>query len=437
MLASDSRRSSFQQDQSHIPHLQRFTSHASDRDQSQLHDVKEYEPLFPEDEDDSKTKKSKKPASLHDGEGHRHHFPSKDIWEDVPDSALYETTVATPQIPEFSRREAEHEPKEIFETVEAEEARNARQVPIEFQLLGTAAAIKPPKEMIKPQFKKDVAGDIPSRPSYKHRFPSQDVWEDTPDSAMHTATIANEDEGSTVDQRAIHARPKPIVPPRPTTKQGSGDSGSEGSLSRSASKEDEPYFSKQKPPVPARPAGSKISALRGAFMNDLESRLKVGPQPVPIAKEAEEEEEEKAPLADARKGRARGPARRRPGQQTEHRGAAKVSFVSAITIWEIDEEGSVAITTDVAKKDTPKLSEKDVSESSEETSSTETAVQTGQMDIALPKAPGAFPTEKATVFVEGRAQDGGSEIVHHNADGTDSTEVLPGDKSNATASTAV
>ena len=71
---------------------------------------------------------------------------------------------------------------------------------------------------------------------------------------------------------------------------------------------------KAKPTVPARPGGSKIAALQAGFMSDLNNRLKLGPQgPQKPAEPTEEEKvEEKAPLADARKARAKGPARRKP-----------------------------------------------------------------------------------------------------------------------------
>jgi hypothetical protein len=370
-----------------------------------LEGVKEYEPLFPEDEDESKPRKSK-PASLHDGEGPRHHFPSKDVWEDEPESVHYETTVQTPQIPEFSRREAEHEPKEIFETTEAEQARKDN------ISSGEQATVSNAQSKPKQQFNKGIAADIPSRPSYRHRFPSQDQWEDTPESAMQTTTVDSEQEQNDAQTQApaIPERPKPQIPARPA-KQDGGDS--ESSLSRSVSREEELSFPKVKPPVPARPIGSKISALRGAFMNDLESRLKVGPQAIPSQAKEVEAEQEKTPLTDARKGRARGPARRRPGQSpgAEHsaRGAPKVSFVSAVTIWEIDEEGSVSIPTDIAKKDEPKATE---------AKATDQITQTGQMDLKLPKNPGEEPFSKTTVFVEGRAQDGGSEMIHHDGDVT-------------------
>ena len=74
-----------------------------------------------------------------------------------------------------------------------------------------------------------------------------------------------------------------------------------------------PLTGKPKPAVPARPAGSKIAALQAGFMSDLNKRLQLGPQPPQKGSEpSEEKREEKAPLADARKARAKGPTRRKP-----------------------------------------------------------------------------------------------------------------------------
>jgi len=67
--------------------------------------------------------------------------------------------------------------------------------------------------------------------------------------------------------------------------------------------------------------------------------LKVGPQPPAKPQEPAEEqqEEEKAPLVDARKGRARGPARRKPASSS---GVSAVSPSSAPTL-EINEPRTV------------------------------------------------------------------------------------------------
>jgi hypothetical protein len=80
-------------------------------------------------------------------------------------------------------------------------------------------------------------------------------------------------------------------------------------------------------------------------MSDLNKRLQLGPQapkkeePSP---EQQEEEKEKAPLVDARKGRAKGPARRAPAKSPAPNSAAVPEKISTLalsmpsTLWQID-----------------------------------------------------------------------------------------------------
>ena len=105
-------------------------------------------------------------------------------------------------------------------------------------------------------------------------------------------------------------------------------------------------------------------------MSDLDSRLKLGPQgPKPQEKAEPEVEEEKAPLADARKGRAKGPARRKPvapantesvsAEGQEGNAAARNwQMQKPWTVWEYDgalrqtssmPEGEASSLTDVSK----------------------------------------------------------------------------------------
>jgi len=83
-------------------------------------------------------------------------------------------------------------------------------------------------------------------------------------------------------------------------------------------------------------------------MSDLNKRLQLGPQAPPkkeeVVTEEPEVEKEKAPLLDARKGRARGPARRAPAKSPTPATQAPVekSSVCGIctpsTLWQIDPE---------------------------------------------------------------------------------------------------
>jgi hypothetical protein len=110
-------------------------------------------------------------------------------------------------------------------------------------------------------------------------------------------------------------------------------------------------------------------------MSDLNKRLQLGPQ-APKKEEVpeeKEEEKEKTPLVDARKGRARGPARRAPAKSPAPASAivtenpSNLAFSMPSTLWQIDpDEDSLLVTlhqddvesplsTKAAKSETPTL----------------------------------------------------------------------------------
>jgi hypothetical protein len=345
-----------------------------------LDDVKEYEPLFPEDEDQENRKKRR--SSQRDEDGPRHQFRSKDVWEDTPNSLLYETTVDTPQSTEHGVPAAEHEPRELFETAGDEQARKEAIPPVA------------PKVHTKSIYNKDILSDMNERPSVRHRFPSQDTWEDAPDSSLHTAELDDSDNEEV--KSPAESKQVPTIPLRPVrSKEGTSptDAKKSGPIVPDRPKPQIP--TKEKPAVPNRPFGSKIAALQSGFMADLNKRLQTGPQAVPKT-ETEPEVEEKAPLTDARKGRARGPARRKPAGGDAASGDAppprpKVSFVSAVTIWSIDEEGVLT----VGSKLTPPTADKES--------------QTGVMEIESRLGDGTV--EKSTVYVDGNAPHKGNVVV--------------------------
>ncbi|KAK3110127.1 hypothetical protein LTR53_015908 [Teratosphaeriaceae sp. CCFEE 6253] len=405
--------------------LHRFVSHEEHHGSGMgtpLEEIEEYEPLFPEEEDEKGEKKTvikKRPGLA------QHHFPSQDVWEDTPSSLQYQTYVYTPEpAPEANTAPApapqDVDPSKVFETPEQEEARKTK---------NPADMTSDSKTFTKPHFKAGVLEDFHAggRPGVQ-RFPSQDIWEDTPDSFHITTTVSGpqmdeaksppddrpttaglpgspEDEaarsttgftqvlrpsvparperksklaqeikpheedsradevpdlGTDQEQLAdrtkpmIPERPKPTVPARPARPSHSDHA--EGaplakSISTASAGSDttpcdesatSPPVPKAKPAVPARPAGSKIAALQSGFMNDLNNRLKIGPQaPAPKPKEPEVDDMEapKEPLADARKSRARGPARRKPAASPSAGGgeASGFSFSSPVTLWHIDE----------------------------------------------------------------------------------------------------
>jgi hypothetical protein len=167
---------------------------------------------------------------------------------------------------------------------------------------------------------------------------------------------------SPVDKKApiIPDRPKPQVPARPNK---ASTSSSENVPTVESRGENETPQLKAKPPVPARPGGSKIAALQAGFLKDLNSKLGLGPQ-APKVKESEEKEEQPTqptqPLSDARKGRAKGPQRRKPAASPAP--AATASAETAVTrvkmelapvtaVWSLGEDGALDVpAADMAAK---------------------------------------------------------------------------------------
>ncbi|KAI1769384.1 altered inheritance of mitochondria protein 21 [Hypoxylon sp. FL1150] len=335
-----------------------------------LDDVEEYEPLFPEDEKSGKKQAEKLKE-------YRQRFPSRDIWEDAPNSVHSTAEVSTPDLLEASQkgrgpvldapnRDSDETPAHAFARRQEELAEKEALTPDSFLYRQQ----KPPSWI---GHQPHLAKEIQSRPnSTSHRFPSRDVWEDTPDSLQFTTTVSTpetseetqseEPENSTAEL----ATSKPTIPSRPK-KQGSGDDKPvvpgrpkpqiPARPSKPATESKGPESAaKAKPAVPARPAGGKIAALQAGFMSDLNNRLKLGPH-APKKEESPAEpaeEKEKTPLADARKGRARGPQRRAPTKTSSSSGADSgpppvsngkpvLSFSMTRTLFSIDEEGTMTV----------------------------------------------------------------------------------------------
>ncbi|EKG20226.1 hypothetical protein MPH_02459 [Macrophomina phaseolina MS6] len=524
--------------------LSRWKSGEEDRNGTPLDNVQEYEPLFPEDDDEKKP--AEKPITAADKlkrpDLARHHFPSQDVWEDTPSSLQLQTEVETPEIPDEPQSDtASLQSSQIFEKPEAEDKRKAEVTPKEEDNKSFLADHQ--KRPSKSHFNKDVLGDMPSRPGMQQRFPSQDIWEDTPSELQLVTEVQapqtddtespvepkstveerpqvpprpnipsrpagrsklGESQGaSPVDKKAptIPERPKPQIPVRPA-RPGHKASDEQVPLSKvtsggsTGSEEASAAGTKPKPPVPSRPGGGKIAALKAGFLNDLNSRLQLGPQ-APKRKEEErekeEEQKEKAPLADARKGRAKGPARRKPAASPSAAAAAApaekktdqvLSLGTIQTVFSISDDGDVEVpsskpaaekksepvdakTSDPAEEEKsdpieekptaaeasvatqvppnpkpapsdspaaekelepeiPKAGETDatrvVPDLSAETNveeetklaptqskTSDSAAQTGQQDVEIPKVGGG--TEKLTAYIGGRAPEEGSVVV--------------------------
>ncbi|KAJ9321614.1 hypothetical protein DTO027B5_6784 [Paecilomyces variotii] len=373
-----------------IPGLSRFNSYDREDVSTPLEDVDEYEPLFPEEDS-----KQERPLSTADRFKRRpdvskHRFPSEDIWEDTPNSLQLSATVSTPDLPK-------EESPSTFETPEQEAARKEQTEQIDSHKVASHILEK--------------GHESPAtRPAMvKQRFPSQDIWEDAPDSQQLVATIEpHEEEEADVSSKpsipprpqkrpqqapsvdlsrkppAIPDKPKPQIPARPARPlaRGSSDSltkvtsaGSNGSNgSTEESKNGAQPVPKAKPAIPARPVGGKIAALKAGFLSDLNSRLQLGPQlpPKPQEKKDEEAPAPKGPLSDARKGRARGPARRKPAAaaSTENKlpSIPEIRITTTWNVWQTDDSGNLVVGQPEAEKteETPSKAP-DASESADTT----------------------------------------------------------------------
>ncbi|KAI9738885.1 MAG: hypothetical protein M1818_005198 [Claussenomyces sp. TS43310] len=391
-----------------------------------LEDLHEYEPLFTEDEGRASKPKTTADKLKARPDLKNRKFPSQDVWEDTPPSALHTATVSTPQLPADNSEEGDHMRglhEHDDETPEQAFARKQEEL-AEQEAEDSESFLNPAKPWAK---QSHLVSE--TRPTLKQRFPSRDVWEDSPDSTMLTTTVnAPQDESdalsppeerpttgavayhqeklaagfplgaeegrattgiSAVTKPQIPARPtkakptihadtlsgskstttsptasennasglgpkpaipersKPQVPARPA-KPAATTSSEQVPLSKvisssSVNSIDSDAPTKVKPAVPSRPIGSKIAALQGGFMSDLNKRLQLGPQ-APKKEESttetQDDEKEKAPLSDTRKGRARGPVRRAPAKsaalvESPLPTSGDLSFSGPSTLWQI------------------------------------------------------------------------------------------------------
>lgn len=348
---------------------------SSDLRSTPLEDVEEYEPLFPED-DDGTPKKHLTAAQI---EKIKQRFPSKDIWEDAPNSVHHTATVSTPDLTEQIQKSIP--PREHTETPAQEWARKQEEL-AEKELTHPDAFLWRNQKPTWVGHQPHLSQEAP-RPKMAQKFPSRDVWEDTPDSHKLETTVSGPqmEPASPADtkppqvpdrprRKSSGTKDKPMVPERPKNKSPEETSKPQipdrpkpqiparpvKASAATAIPSDAPA-PKVKPAVPARPAGNKIAALQAGFMSDLNKKLGLGPrvsQPKEESKEEEPEEpKEKKPLADARKGRARGPQRRAPAAATAAAAAPsdsaakkpKLSFSTTVTIWSLDpdSEGTIQV----------------------------------------------------------------------------------------------
>ena len=269
-------------------------------------------------------------------------FPSRDIWEDTPDSARLETTVGESQASD--PKSPPDEGLEAGAIVQTSGAPNEGIIAGEQARDGTAVAAAAAKPSVPPRPNKSKVSpqsvdpgqappSIPVRPPRRlHQVPPADAQVPIAPSKLSAVAPVEANPPSEIETRKgpiLPERPKPQVPVRPAKPVGrdsteiaqfskitsSSSVGSDGAGAKNLSSP--PPAPKPKPAIPARPVGGKIASLKAGFLSDLDSRLRLGSQGLKPQEKAEPEVvEEKAPLADARKGRARGPARRKPAAPT-------------------------------------------------------------------------------------------------------------------------
>ncbi|QSZ30362.1 hypothetical protein DSL72_004885 [Monilinia vaccinii-corymbosi] len=296
-------------------------------------------------------------------------FPSRDVWEDTPDSLQLQTTVSVPQTPEVDTIMSPLEERPTTGAVVFHQEKAAAGFELgqdEGRATTGIAATKP---------------SIPARPS-RSKSP------DKPQPSIPDRPVQKAKQVPSTDDAApaLPLKSKPQVPARPAKPLARESSENiplttapSDSSAKSIGSDNGIPAVKAKPPVPSRPVGGKIAALQGGFLADLNSRLKLGPQaPKKEEPKPEEkvEEKEKVPLSDARKGRARGPARRAPAKSsapvsstTQKSPVANLAASTPSTLWYIDsdeilhvdseadskQEDATPLTTTAAESSTPTL----------------------------------------------------------------------------------
>ena len=337
-------------------------------------------------------------------------FPSRDIWEDSPDSARLEATVGDSQISD--PKSPPDEGLEAGAVVQTSGAPKEGIVSGEQVRDGATAGAAAAKPSIPPRPNKSKVSppssdqgqappSIPARPPRRlHQVPPADAQVPIVPSGLSVVSSVETKQPSSNETRkgpTLPDRPKPQVPVRPAkpADRESSESvplskitstssvGSDGTSAKDLTSP--PPAPKPKPALPARSAGGKIASLKAGFLSDLDSRLKLGPQgPKPQEKAEPEVEEEKAPLADARKGRAKGPVRRTPvaPSTTESAAVEGQEDKPAARNWQIQKPWTVWEHDGVLKVDyqTPSTLEADAVSPEDAPKADHSSIEGGQAD---------------------------------------------------------
>lgn len=377
------------------PSLSRLASptESGEIEHTPIEDVVDHEPLFADGDSQKRSPPDQQSTSPpQNQQGQR--FPSKDVWEGAPSSSQLQSTVAIPDVPR--RPKGEEAAVTLFETPDKEAQRTDRasqltpesevEVPSSLenhkdqehdprqrfpsndireeapQSQQLTAAVQTPEKPASPE--KPTSPEIPRKPSIPNipaRPARRPQRTSSPDKSPPKPTTSDQPTSPTMEMKKppiIPGRPKPQVPSRPARPiKRDSEEGLSRTTSRGSNDYPTPPATKPKPPVPSRPGGSKIAALKAGFLSDLNNQLKLGPQgPKPKEKEEPEQPVERVPLSDARKGRARGPQRRRPAkpampvvseQKPEEKATSvvKIAIAEPWSVWSMDASGCLTVTS--------------------------------------------------------------------------------------------
>ena len=323
------------------------------------------------------------PSKINSG---KQRFPSKDIWEEAPDSTRLTATVSHTPVEEESQSPIE--PSADFPPSTAN-TRATTGAPLDDSTIHVnpdgisttnALETKQPETPFRPpspekKEKWGPTGAVPLVPSTRPasrvvntptKFDSQDQIELAQKPSFVPRTSSSP-ESPTEKKTApvVPDRPKPVIPQRPI----------KAKFQSHLPPPEEASPAKAPPPIKPKPAiGGKIAALKANLA--LEQKLAAGP--LHFKRKEEEEKTEAAPevpqplVSDVMKGRAKGPRGRKlptaaypsapssetPAKEDKHEETSTslpLSFMVARTVWSIEDENDARVVVKVVEE--PKVGE--------------------------------------------------------------------------------
>jgi len=323
-----------------------------------------------------------RPAILAKTASGKQRFPSKDIWEEAPDSAQLTTTVSPTPVNEESQSPVDTTAPEVTfppntasaraTTVNNLDESNLQVNPGERASTSAPLEVKNPEAPVRapsPEKKErwGPTGPVPLIPSTRPaprtaKIPTKLDTQEQIEQAQQPSSVPLTSSSESPTERRVPPhlpeRPKPVIPQRPVKIAAKFQ---QSPLSQS--EEASPSL-KAPPPVKPKPAiGGKIAALKANLA--LEQKLAAGP--LTFKKQEEEEkleaalEEPKSLVGDVRKSRAKGPrgrklptattsaaaateeAKEQSEEEVEAPAAPALSFMIAKTVWSIDDEDDARV----------------------------------------------------------------------------------------------